>query len=148
MLGLSLKRALFEQHNQILLPLQTNIFVTVQGTLNIPSQRKLVKKQSITQADFHLMNLADLLDIGWLSRHKVKKNICLRIRHLVLKENLNALIHDFEYIDHELHKHFLTSSPLPNPNTSIKGLGDVDYGLILEPIKRVIFVDEEVKIDI
>ncbi|KAL4575618.1 hypothetical protein LXL04_022468 [Taraxacum kok-saghyz] len=96
-------------------------------------------KQIITQADFHRMNQAGLLDLVGLVKHKAKKKSALRFHYLVLTEHLNALIHYFGS--------YSNAPPLLDPSTSIKGLGDVDYGVfILEPMKAVrLNCDEDIK---
>ncbi|KAL4565864.1 hypothetical protein LXL04_029970 [Taraxacum kok-saghyz] len=81
------------------------------------------------------MNPIDLLGLATSVRHKSQKNSALRFHYIVLMDCLNSIIHDFEYIDFELSPTF--QMPLR--------LGYIDYGIIPEPIKAIVFLDEDIE---
>ena len=97
----------------------------------------------INSADFHRMNSADLLDLASICHHRAETKLEMKYHHLALRDIISAIVHDFGYEDAELHSLFKSAPPLPEPNTSFEGIGDISRSYSLEPIRALAYEEDQ-----
>ena len=98
---------------------------------------------TITSADFHRMNPAEILDLAYICRHRSETKLEVKYHHLALREFISSIIHDFGYEDADLHSEFInTAPPLQEPNTYLDGVGDISRGYSTAPVRAMIFEEE------
>ena len=97
--------------------------------------------QLIRTADLHRMNSYDLLQLGQLVKHYSETKSAVRFHFLSIQEHLSYLIHEFGHMDLDLSPRFPHAPPIQEPNQTIQGLGDIECGLHLSPIRAVVYKD-------
>ena len=91
----------------------------------------------ISSADFHRTNSADVLNLAYICRHRAETKLEVKFHHLAIREFINAVIHDFDYEDAELHSEFPTAPPLLEADVSFEGIGDISMSYSFEPIQAL-----------
>ena len=102
------------------------------------------KCQTITTADFHRMNSVDLLNLASIIRHRAETTSAVKFNYLSLREFINSIIHDFGYVDAELHFEFREAPPLPNPDVSFDGIGHTSKGYSMSSIRAIAYEEDAV----
>ena len=97
----------------------------------------------ISSADFHRMSSADVLDLAYICRHRAETKLEVKFHHLALWEIINAVVHDFGYVDAELHSEFPAAPPLPEADESFEGIGDISKSYSMEPIRALAYEEDQ-----
>ncbi|KAL4588561.1 hypothetical protein LXL04_001453 [Taraxacum kok-saghyz] len=97
--------------------------------------------QLIRTADLHRMNSYDVLQLGQLVKHSSETKSAVRFHYLSIQEHLSYLIHEFGHMDLDLSPRFPHAPTIQQPNQTIQGLGDIECGLHLSPIRAVVYKD-------
>ena len=88
------------------------------------------------------MNSVDLLDRARICQIRSETKLDIKFHFLAIRRVIIDIIYDFGFEDAELHSKFKTAPPLPVPNTSFEGVGDMSNGYSLEPIRSLANEDD------
>ena len=99
--------------------------------------------QTITTADLDRMSSADLLDLAYILRHRSETKLEVKFHHLSLREFINSIVHDFGWVDVELHPLFQVALPLPEADVTFEGVGDISKGYSMEPIRALAYEEDQ-----
>ena len=88
------------------------------------------------------MSSTDVLDLAYICRHRAETKLEVKFHHLALRDFINGVVHDFGYVDAELHSAFRVAPSLPDADESFDGIPDISKGYSLEPIRAIAYEEE------
>ena len=99
----------------------------------------------VTTVDFHRMSSADFLAVASILRHRSETRSEAKFPYLALWESINSIIHDFGYVDVELHAQFPGAPPLQKENETFDDAGDISKGYSMAPLIALAYEEESLE---